>query len=303
MVWGTPATNILCFYTSLNYNDFMFPYTSFIGREKEFNDIKRLLSQPDCRLLTLVGPGGIGKTRLALQLVAMNKDAFARGAFVVYLQPLRSVEFFVPAVADTLGFSLSGKEPPLVQLGRYLSNKEALIILDNFEHLPEAADQLSTLLPFTPLVKYLITSREALNLQEEWLYPVDGLTFPTELDAVSDATTYDAVQLFNERAQRVHADFSPSKEAGAINRICRLVGGMPLALELAAAWCKTLNCQEIAEEIQGGLEFLTTRLRNMSDRHHSIQTVFDQTWQRLTGREQDVFMRLSVFRGGMRLQM
>ena len=273
-------------------------YNPFIGREKEFNDIQQLLSQPDCQLLTLVGPGGIGKTRLALQLGAMNNDAFARGSFVVYLQPLRSAEFFVPAVADALGFSLTGQEPPLVQLGQYLGDKEALLILDNFEHLPDAADQLSTLLPSTPLVKYLITSREALNLQEEWLYPVGGLTFPTERDTGAAEQTYDAVQLFNERAQRVYTDFSPAEEAEAIIRVCRLVGGMPLALELAAAWRKTLTCQEIADEIQSSLDFLTTRLRNVSERHHSIQTVFDQTWQRLNEREQDVFKRLSVFRGG-----
>jgi len=272
--------------------------TPFIGRSEEITEIVQLLADPACRLLTLVGPGGIGKTRLALQLGTIKSGAFARGSFVVYLQPLRSAEFFVPAVADALGFSLTGQEPPLVQLGQYLSDKEALIILDNFEHLPDAADQLSTLLPSTPHVKYLITSREALNLQEEWLSPVVGLTFPTEFDAVSAEQNYDAVQLFNERAQRVYAEFSPVEEGEAIIRVCRLVGGMPLALELAAAWRKTLNCREIADEIQGSLNFLKTRLRNVSERHHSIQTVFDQTWQRLTEREQDVFKRLSVFRGG-----
>ena len=272
--------------------------TPFIGRSEEITEIVQLLTDPACRLLTLVGPGGIGKTRLALQLGTMSSGAFARGSFVVYLQPLRSAEFFVPAVADALGFSLTGQEPPLVQLGQYLSDKEALIILDNFEHLPDAADQLSTLLPSTPHVKYLITSREALNLQEEWLYPIVGLTFPTELDAVSAEQNYDAVQLFNERAQRVYTDFSPVEEVEAIIRVCRLVDGMPLALELAAAWRKTLNCQEIADEIQGSLDFLTTHSRNVAERHHSIQTVFDQTWQRLNEREQNVFKRLSVFRGG-----
>lgn len=272
--------------------------TPFIGRSEEITEIVQLLADPACRLLTLVGPGGIGKTRLALQLGTISSGAFARGLFVVYLQPLRSAEFFVAAVADALGFSLTGQEPPLDQLGQYLSDKEALIILDNFEHLPDAADQLSTLLPSAPHVKYLITSREALNLQEEWLYPVVGLTFPTEFDAVSAEQNYDAVQLFNERAQRVYTDFSPVEEGEEIIRVCRLVGGMPLALELAAAWRKTLNCREIADEIQGSLNFLKTRLRNVSERHHSIQMVFDQTWQRLTEREQDVFKRLSVFRGG-----
>ena len=276
----------------------MLDHTSFIGREKERSDIQQLLAQPHCRLLTLVGPGGIGKTRLALQLGTLLRDNFARGSFVAYLQPLRSAEFFVSAVADTLGISLTGQEPPLIQLAHYLSDKEMLIILDNFEHLLDAADQLAILLPSTPQIKYLITSREALNLQEEWLYTVSGLAFPANSDSYLTGQNDDAVQLFNERARRVYPDFVPDSEIGAVIQICRLVGGMPLALELAAAWRKTLNCAEIANEIEGGLAFLATRLRNVSERHYSIQTVIDQTWQRLDEREQAVFKRLSVFRGG-----
>jgi len=276
----------------------MLDHTSFVGREKESTDIQQLLAQPDCRLLTLVGPGGIGKTRLALQLGTLLRDKFARGSFVAYLQPLRSAEFFVSAVADALGISLTGQEAPLVQLAHYLSDKEALILLDNFEHLLDAADQLAILSSSTPHVKYLITSREALHLQEEWLYSVPGLAFPADLATASAGQNDDAVQLFNERAQRVYPDFAPDREIESIIQICRLVEGMPLALELAAAWRKTLNCQAIADEIQGGLAFLTTRHRNVLARHHSMQTVFDQTWQRLNERERAVFKRLSVFRGG-----
>ena len=189
----------------------MLDQTSFVGREKEYTDIQQLLAQPDCRLLTLVGPGGIGKTRLALHLGTLLGDKFARGAFVAYLQPLRSAEFFVSAVADALGISLTGQEPPLVQLAHYLSDKEALILLDNFEHLLDAADQLAILSSSTPHVKYLITSREALHLQEEWLYAVPGLAFPADLAAASAGQNDDAVQLFNERAQRVYPNFAPEK--------------------------------------------------------------------------------------------
>lgn len=248
----------------------MLDHTSFVGRKQEYTDIQQLLDQPDCRLLTLVGPGGIGKTRLALQLGTLLRDKFARGSVVAYLQPLRSAEFFVSTVADALGISLTGQEPPLVQLAHYLNDKEALIILDNFEHLLDAAEQLAILSSSTPHVKYLVTSREALNLQEEWLYSVPGLAFPTDLDDDLAGQNNDAVQLFNERAQRVYPDFAPDKEVEAVIRVCQLVEGMPLALELAAAWRKTLNCQEIADEIQGGLNFLTTRHRNVLERHHSI---------------------------------
>ena len=153
----------------------MSDYAPFIGREKERRDIQDLLGQPNCRLLTLTGPGGIGKTRLALQLSLILHDNYARGSYVVYLQPLRSSDFFVSAVADAIGISLTGHEPPLVQLASYLQDKEALILLDNFEHLLDAAEQLSSLMASTPNVKYLVTSREALNLQEEWLPDVQHL--------------------------------------------------------------------------------------------------------------------------------
>ncbi|MEM7117627.1 MAG: tetratricopeptide repeat protein [Chloroflexota bacterium] len=275
----------------------MLPLTSFIGREKEFADIQRLLAQPDCQLLTLVGPGGTGKTRLALQLEAMFAKRLKHGTAVISLEPLRSAEFFIPTITDTLHYNLSGPEPPLQQLGRFLGDKEMLIVLDNFEHILDAAEQLMMLLPLTPQVKYLVTSREALNLQEEWLYPTAGLAFPPE-SALAQAQTYDAIQLFDERAKRVYPDFSLDAELDSVVKICQLVDGMPLALELAAAWRRTLRCQAIATEIQRDLEFLSTRLRNVPARHRSIQAIFDQTWNQLRPAEQAAFKRLSVFRGG-----
>lgn len=275
----------------------MLDTTSFIGREKERAEIQQRLTQPECRLLTLVGPGGIGKTRLALQLASVLGAEFKHGSFIAYLQPIHSAEFFLPAVADALDAALSGHESPLEQLSRYLEGKEALIIIDNFEHLLDAADQLSELLATTPSIKCLVTSREALNLQEEWLYPISGLLYSTTSSDLVDQNN-DAVHLFNERVKRSYSKFEPELEAEAVVRICQLVEGMPLALELAAAWRKTLNCQEIADEINGGLDFLTARHRNVAKRHRSIQTVFDQTWQRLSEREQTVFRQLSVFRGG-----
>ena len=278
----------------------MLPFTPFIGREKEFADIQQLLEQPNCQLLTLVGPGGTGKTRLAFQVEEMNKERFTQGTAVVPLEPLRSAEFFLHAIADSLQVNLTGQEPPIQQLGHYLAEKEMLIVLDNFEHILEAADQLTMLLPLTPLVTYLVTSREALNVQEEWLYPVAGLTFPPAQDLSDTTQNYDAIQLFNERAKRVYVDFALTEELESVVRICQLVDGMPLALELAAAWRRTLPCQAIVAEIQRDLEFLSTRLRNIPERHRSIQAIFDQTWNQLSAAEQHVFKRLSVFRGGFR---
>lgn len=278
----------------------MLPFTSFIGREKEFTEIQQLLTRPDCQLLTLVGSGGTGKTRLAMQLKEMNEAHFAHETAVVLLEPLRSAEFFIPAIANTLGYTLSGQGQPAQQLGHYLADKEMLIVLDNFEHILNAADQLLMLLLLTPRVKYLVTSREALNLQEEYLYPIAGLTFPKETALLAQAQTYDAIQLFIERAKRVYPDFSLEAELPSAITICQLVDGMPLALELAAAWRRTLPCQAIVAEIQRDLEFLSTRLRNVPERHRSIQAIFDQTWAQLLPNEQAVFKRLSLFRGGFR---
>ena len=278
----------------------MVPLTTFIGREQEFTEIQQLLAQPNCHLLTLVGPGGIGKTRLALNLGAFYNEALTYGAVIVELESLHLAEFFIPAIADALRFNLTSQETLVEQLGRYLADKEVLIILDNFEHIMDATDDLTALLPMTPHVTYLVTSREPLNLQEEWLYPLNGLTFPPEMDEQTTASDYDAIQLFNERASRVYPDFSLADELGEVVRICQLVDGLPLALELAAAWRRTFTCQAIAAEIQHDLEFLNTRLRNVPERHRSIQSVFDQTWVQLSQKEQEVFKRLSVFSGGFR---
>ena len=275
----------------------MLPLTPFIGREQEAADIQALLAQQSCRLLTLVGPGGTGKTRLAWQVAKQQEELFADGTAVIPLQPLRSNDFFLPALAEGLGLSLAGQEAPLTQIGRFLQEKELLIVLDNFEHLLEASEHLLALLPIATHVKFIVTSREALNLQEEWVYPLTGLTFPAAMGDETAVQSYDAVQLFNERASRANPNFSTVAEADAIIRICQLVDGMPLAIELAAAWRRSLDCQTIAAEIERDLEFLTTRFRNVPARHRSIQAIFDQTWAQLTVAEQAVFKRLSVFQG------
>src|SRR5262249_32421989 len=167
---------------------------------------------------------------------------------------------------------------------------------DNFEHLLDEAGLLSEMLEAASGIKLLVTSREVLNLQEEWLYPVNGLHYPATND-VEQPGAYSAVQLFVERAQQVRGDLSLANEQAAVLRICQLVEGMPLALELAAVWTKALPTDEIANEIQHNLDFLSTSLRNVPQRHQSVQAVFEQTWQRLSAEERRVFQALSVFSG------
>lgn len=266
-------------------------FTSFVGREQELDDICAQLADPACRLLTLVGPGGIGKTRLAMQTTAVATTHFPDGTYFVNLQAVDTPDLLVVTIAETTGLSLSGQETPLRELCQYLADKRLLLTLDNFEQLLDGADFIVELLQQTA-VSFLITSREPLNLQEEWLFPVQGLPL--------NDTTSAAVQLFADRAKRVQPQFKLDNEQDHVVRICQLVEGMPLAIELAAAWTRSLPCADIVTEIQANLDFLSTQVRNIPERHRSIQTIFEQTWQQLCEAEQSVFKRLAVFRGGFR---
>lgn len=275
--------------------------TTFVGRHSELAEIRRLLLfEPGCRLLNLVGPGGIGKTRLALAAVAEMRDTFPDGIYLVSLAPIGETIYVVPAIAEALRFQFLGDMAPKQQLLNYLGPKKLLLVVDNFEHLLEEAGLLSEILQCAPDITLLTTSRERLNLQEEWAYDVQGLAFPTPNDeALQDFGEYSALELFMQRARQIVATFAPSPaEMADMVRICQLVEGMPLALELAAPWIRTLSCREIAEEIERSLDLLTTTLRNVPERHRNITVVFEQSWRRLSDAERVVMQRLSVFRGG-----
>lgn len=273
--------------------------TQFIGRQREIKETARLLSDPSCRLLTLVGPGGIGKTRLAVQTAAERLADQADGVVFVPLQSVQTGEFLIQAIADALDFPLSGPDEPLAQIGKFLAKKSLLLVLDNFEQLLAEAGVVTQLLSLAPQVKCLVTSRERLNLQGEWVYVLTGLLLPTSQETEAWQSC-DAVALFTERARRVRWDFSLADEAESVITICRLTEGMPLALEMAAAWLKTLSCAEVAQEIRDNLDFLATALRNVPERHRSVRAVFTYSWQTLTPEAQMTFARLSVFQGGCR---
>lgn len=273
--------------------------TRFVGREEDLAKIVSMLTEPSCRLITLVGPGGIGKTRLAVQAASEASGSFSSGVHLVALHVVRSVDSLIAAIIDTLKLQLQGHEPPIAQLLRHLRDRELLLILDNFEHLLDAVDLLLQILDTAPQVKILVTSREVLNLRQEWVWPVTGMRFPDDPDSDS-AEDYGAVRLFVECAHRARPDFSLRENQANVIRICQIVDGVPLALELAASWLKSLPCSAIVTEIQRNLDFLDTRLRDLPARHRSIRAVFNESWSQLSPDEQNVFSQLTIFRGGFR---
>jgi predicted ATPase/DNA-binding CsgD family transcriptional regulator len=273
------------------------PGTSFVGRAKELGEIGSLLADPACRLLTLVGPGGSGKTRLAVHVAEQKAVEYPDGVYYVSLTPFNAPESIVPAVASALGIYLEATAPAKQQLSDYLGPKRLLLVLDNFEHLLEGAEVLGEVLAAAPDLKILVTSRESLSLQEEWVRRIEGLRFPTSIRP-APVEDDEAIRLFVDRARRVRADFSLTAEREGVVRICQLVQGMPLGVELATAWLRTMSCAQIADEIQQNLDFLTSPVRNVPERHRSMRAVFDHSWRLLTTPEQRAFCALAVFRGG-----
>jgi len=271
--------------------------TPFLGRREELTEITGRLHDPTCRLLTLIGPGGIGKTRLSLQAAAEQIEAFPHGVYFVPLAPVNTPGLLVPTIADALKFTFYSREDQKVQLLNYLREKKLLLILDNFEHLIAGAELVADILTNAPQVKVLVTSRERLNLQGETLLELRGMEVPDE--AAGEIEGYSSVQLFLQGARRVLPSFSLSEEdKTCVARVCQLVEGMPLGILLAATWVRLLSCPEIVQEIEQSLDFLTTTLRDLPERHRSLRAVFDYSWNLLSEQERVALSRLSVFRGG-----
>jgi predicted ATPase/DNA-binding CsgD family transcriptional regulator len=286
--------------------------TSFIGRAGDLAQVERLLL--DARLVTLTGPGGCGKTRLAIQFANQASQAYSDGAWFAGLAPSREPNHVPQFVVAALGLQLMANEPPLEVLKSFLQSRQLLLILDNCEHLSAAcAELVQQLLSHAPELRIVATSREPLAVAGEAIYPVTGLDWPTfERSGVragqsppnlQEVVSFDAVHLFVDRARAISPQFAITTEnAVIIAEICRHLDGLPLALELASARTNVLTPQEIAAHLNDRFSFLTSGQRmGLEPRHHTLRATIDWSYALLAAEEQTLLNRLAVFSAGCTL--
>lgn len=278
--------------------------TPFIGREAELAMLRRLLAK--AWLVTIVGIGGIGKTRLAMAAAAEQQQDGRITAFVP-LAELTAEDDLSATIVETLGLQLAVDSDPLSQLLDYLQHKRLLLVLDNFEHLLEKTPLLARIHRVAPEVKLLVTSRERLRVPGEQLLPLQGLLYPHDRREYSSAvkagaiTQYTAIEFFLDHARRLLPQFEPDNEDELV-LLGQITDGLPLALELAAAWVDSLTLPDLVQALQHSLDLLALEGPDRPARHHSIRAAFDTSWLRLGDAERDAFIRLSVFQGGFTRQ-
>jgi predicted ATPase len=278
--------------------------TALIGRERELREVANQLRRHYPRLVTLTGPGGTGKTRLALQIAADLIDDFGDGVFFVGLAPISDPELVVPTIAQTLGLREQSGEPLLDTVNEYLREKQLLLLLDNFEQIVQAAPSVASLLASAPELKLLVTSRTLLHVSGEQNYEVPPLRLPNpgRLPEIEALAQYEAVALFIERAQAAKADFAVTNEnAPAIAEISVRLDGLPLALELAAARIRVLPPQALLSRLDQRLKLLTGGAKDLPTRQQTLRGTIEWSYELLSGEEKMLFARLSVFVGGCRL--
>ncbi|MBN1922456.1 MAG: tetratricopeptide repeat protein [Anaerolineae bacterium] len=273
------------------------PTTPFWGREIELAELSEMLANPDCRMITLTGPGGIGKSRLALKVAEDQRGLFADGVAFVALASVADSDWIALSIADALQLPVAPGNAARRLLNQ-LRGKELLLVLDNFEHLLDCCGVLSELLHVARNLKILVTSQERLCLREEWLYPLSGLTYPDHAMGSQAPEAYGALALFQQRARQVQPRFSLNVSVlPSIIRICQMVEGLPLGVELAAAAVGEQTCSEIAVALERTFDALESPLRDIPTRHRSLRAVFEHAWALMTINEQQCFEALAVFVG------
>jgi predicted ATPase/class 3 adenylate cyclase len=268
--------------------------TAFIGRETELAALHSLLSDSHNRLITIMAPGGMGKTRLALETARQMVEVFSQGIYFVALDRITSAELIVQSVAEILPIFLASNEDPKSRVLEYLQDKTILLVMDNFEHVLDGAAFVQEILAGAPHIQILATSRAKLNLTGETVYSIKGLTVGN-----GNSEKDSAIQLFAQSARQTLPAFELNTVVlPAVKKICLLVDGMPLAIVLAAAWIDTLSVDEIASEIEQNIDLLETEKRDVPDRQRSVRAVIESSWNQVDPSAQTLLKRLSVFRGG-----
>jgi len=290
-----------------NQHNAQFPFqgTPLLGRTQEIQEITELLQSPEVRLVTLTGPGGVGKTRLAFHLSATLATEFPNGVFIASLAALSDPVLVIPAITRSLGISGANEANAVNLLQAFFSARPTLLIVDNFEHLLNASPLLLHLLEVCPPLKLLVTSRAILHLSYEYEYPLSPLALPDLVSLPDDKALRQcaSVELFIQRAQRVTPDFLFTRENGlAIAEICVRLDGLPLAIELAATRIKLFTPQMLLTRLNQRLSLLNSRMHDTPARHQTLRANLDWSYHLLSAREQRLFRWLAVFVGGCTLQ-
>jgi predicted ATPase/DNA-binding SARP family transcriptional activator len=287
--------------------------TPFFGREAELAHITACLSDPACRLLTVVGAGGAGKTRLAVKAAASQQAQFADGVHFASLYDVTSPGGVADTILRTLALHPPSGLPVHARLLDFLRSRRMLLILDSFEHLTQGVGLLLELMAAAPGLKLLVTSRARLNLRDEWLAPIAGLELPpagiresarqleddpapVTLPPWAVLERFSSIQLFLYGVRRLRPGFQPSPgDAADIVGICQLLDGLPLGIELAASWTQVLSFADILQGMERSLDFLTASMCDLPERHRSLRAVFDHSWRLLTPHHRSVLRQLAVF--------
>ncbi len=272
---------------------------SFIGRSREMKELSALLANPGCRLLTVTGPGGMGKSRLVKQAVRQLDARYAGGVIWIALGDLTDISEVAPRIAVELALALDPTQDPIARIAEHVASRQMLLVLDNSEHLPRLSALLDHLIIAAPRLQVLSTSRSRIGIRDEWLLPLSGLTLPSPGGLPHEIATADAVQMFVAHAGAADPRFDATANMPQIAQVVRAVGGLPLAILLAASWVRLLPMTELAKDVTQSLDVLESADEGEERaEHRSMRATFELSWRLLAPAEQRALAALSVFAGG-----